>query len=204
MFTGIVREVGAVTELSGGEDGVRLVVEAPGTAPQIVLGGSVAIDGVCLTAVEITPSTIAFDAVPETLRRTSLARLQPGGRVNVEPALVAGDALGGHIVQGHVDGVGRIQSVEWEGEGLRVFVETSPDLLRYCVEKGSITVDGVSLTVAELHDDAFGVALVPHTLSATTFADLAPGREVNLEVDVLAKYVERLLAPRLRGSGPVI
>lgn len=197
MFTGIVREVGTVAALTGGDEGVRLVVEAPVTAPAIVLGGSVAIDGVCLTAVELTPTTLAFDAVPETLRRTALRRLEPGARVNVEPALVAGEPLGGHIVQGHVDGVGTIQSVEWEGEGLRVFVTTPAELLRYCVEKGSITVDGVSLTVAELADDAFAVALVPHTLEHTTFASLAPGREVNLEVDVLAKYVERLVAARV-------
>jgi riboflavin synthase len=196
MFTGIVREVGSVAAMDGGDEGVRLVVEAPRTAPAVEIGGSVAIDGVCLTAVEITATTVAFDAVPETLRRTSLRRLEPGGAVNVEPALRAGEALGGHIVQGHVDGVGRVQSVEWEGEGLRVFVEAPPEVLRYCVEKGSVTVDGVSLTVAELAADAFAVALVPHTLAATTFAALAPGREVNLEVDVIAKYVERLLPGR--------
>ncbi len=116
--------------------------------------------------------------------------------MNVEPALRAGEPLGGHIVQGHVDGLGRVQSVEAEGEGLRVLVEAGPELLRYCVEKGSITVDGVSLTVAELHEGAFAVALVPHTLSETTLGDLVAGRTVNLEVDVLAKYVERLLAGR--------
>ncbi len=196
MFTGIVREVGRVVELSGGDDGVRLVVEAPATAPGIELGGSVAIDGVCLTAVELGATTIAFDAVPETLRRTSLRRLEPGARVNVEPALRAGDALGGHMVQGHVDGVARVVAVETEGEGRRIRVDAAPDVLRYCVEKGSITMDGVSLTVAEVDDRAFAVALVPHTLAATTFAALVPGREVNLEVDVIAKYVEKLLPPR--------
>jgi riboflavin synthase len=113
--------------------------------------------------------------------------------VNIEPALRAGDPLGGHYVQGHVDAVGRVQSVEAEGEGLRVFVQAPDQVLRYCVEKGSVTVDGVSLTVAELADDAFAVALVPHTLEATTLSDLSPGRAVNLESDVLAKYVERLL-----------
>ena len=193
MFTGIVREVGRVAELEGGQAGVRLVVDAPGTAPGVEVGGSVAIDGVCLTAEAVIGSAMTFHAVPETLRRTSLGRLGAGDEVNVEPALLAGEPLGGHIVQGHVDGVGRIQSVEAEGDGLRVVVEAAGEILRYCVEKGSITVEGVSLTVAELYDDAFGVALVPHTLEATTLGSLAPGREVNLEVDVLAKYVERLL-----------
>jgi riboflavin synthase len=129
------------------------------------------------------------------LRRTSLARLEVGDAVNVEPALRAGEPLGGHLVQGHVDGVGRIATVEAEGDGLRVAVEAPPEILRYCVEKGSVTVEGVSLTVAELFDDAFAVALVPHTLEATTLGSAVPGREVNLEVDVLAKYVERLLVP---------
>jgi riboflavin synthase alpha subunit len=168
-------------------------VDAPATAPGVEVGGSVAIDGVCLTAETVDGARLRFHAVPETLRRTSLAGLAGGDAVNVEPALRAGEPLGGHLVQGHVDGIGRVQSVEAEGEGLRVVVEAPPAILRYCVEKGSIAVHGVSLTVAELFDDAFGVALVPHTLEATTLGELVPGREVNLEVDVLAKYVERLL-----------
>ena len=196
MFTGIVREVGRVVSADGGESGRTLVVEAPETAASTAAGDSVSIGGVCLTAESVDAGRIRFHAVTETLRRTSLGRLAAGGEVNVEPALRAGEPLGGHVVQGHVDGLGRISSVEWEGDGLRVVVEASPEILRYCVEKGSITVDGVSLTVAELLEDAFAVALVPHTLSATTLRDLAPGQAVNLEVDVLAKYVERLLAPR--------
>jgi riboflavin synthase len=196
VFTGIVREVGRVVSAEGGESGRTLVVEAPATASSTAVGDSVAIGGVCLTAESVDGGRIRFHAVTETLRRTSLGRLAEGGEVNVEPALRAGEPLGGHVVQGHVDGLGRISSVEAEGEGLRVVVEAPPELLRYCVEKGSITVDGVSLTVAELLEDAFAVALVPHTLSATTLRDLAPGQTVNLEVDVLAKYVERLLAPR--------
>jgi riboflavin synthase len=196
MFTGIVREVGRVVSADGGESGRTLVVDAPETAASTAVGDSVSIGGVCLTAESVDAGRIRFHAVTETLRRTSLGRLAAGGEVNVEPALRAGEPLGGHVVQGHVDGLGRISSVEWEGDGLRVVVEASPEILRYCVEKGSITVDGVSLTVAELLEDAFAVALVPHTLSATTLRDLAPGQAVNLEVDVLAKYVERLLAPR--------
>jgi riboflavin synthase len=197
MFTGIVRELGRVASIEGGAGGVRLELDAPGTAPAVGLGDSVAVNGCCLTVVATDGGRLAFDAVPETLARTTLGRLQPGDAVNVEPALRAGDALGGHFVQGHVDGVGRVRSAEPEGEGLRVLVEAPPEILRYCVEKGSITVEGVSLTVAELGDGAFAVALIPHTLAETTLSGLAPGREVNLEVDVLAKYAERLL-----GGGP--
>ena len=197
MFTGIVREVGRVVETEGGAAARTLVVEAPRTASSTAVGDSVAIAGVCLTAEAVDDqSRVRFHAVAETLRRTTLGDLAAGDEVNVEPALRAGEPLGGHVVQGHVDGLGTIGSVEAEGDGLRVVVEAPPDVLRYCVEKGSITVDGVSLTVAELLEDAFAVALVPHTLSATTLRDLAPGRRVNLEVDVLAKYVERLVAPR--------
>jgi riboflavin synthase len=192
MFTGIVREVGRVVSAEGTEEGRTLVIEAPETAASTAAGDSVSIGGVCLTAESVDGGRIRFHAVGETLRRSSLGRLAAGAEVNVEPALRAGEPLGGHLVQGH----GRISSVEWEGDGLRVVVEASPEILRYCVEKGSITVDGVSLTVAELLDEAFAVALVPHTLSATTLRDLAPGQPVNLEVDVLAKYVERLLASR--------
>ena len=192
MFTGIVREVGRIAELAGGEDGVRLVVEGPATMATLRPGDSLAVNGVCLTAESVEPRAATVHAVPETLRRTTLGSLARGDAVNLEPALRAGEPLGGHYVQGHVDGVGRIESVEAEGEGLRVVIEAPEDVLRYCVEKGSIAVDGVSLTVAELFDGAFAVALVPHTIEATTLSELVPGRRVNLEVDVLAKYVERL------------
>jgi riboflavin synthase len=196
VFTGIVRELGRVASAEGGADGLRLVLEAPMTAAAMSVGDSVSVNGCCLTAESVDGATIRVHAVPETLTRTTLARAGTGDLVNLETAARAGDPLGGHYVQGHVDAVGRVQSVEAEGEGLRVFVEAPEDVLRYCVEKGSIAVDGVSLTVAELADDAFAVALVPHTLEATTLSTLAPGQEVNLEVDVLAKYVERLLRAR--------
>jgi riboflavin synthase len=196
VFTGIVRELGRVASAEGGADGLRLVLEAPMTAAATSVGDSVSVNGCCLTAESVDGGTIRVHAVPETLTRTTLARAGTGDLVNLETAARAGDPLGGHYVQGHVDAVGRVQSVEAEGEGLRVFVEAPEDVLRYCVEKGSIAVDGVSLTVAELADDAFAVALVPHTLEATTLSTLAPGQEVNLEVDVLAKYVERLLRAR--------
>jgi riboflavin synthase len=197
MFTGIVREVGSVVAAEGGRAGRRLEIAAPATAPLVEVGGSVAINGVCLTAETVEADRLTFHAVPETLSRSTLGELARGSAVNLEPALRAGDPMGGHIVQGHVDGIGTVRSIEAEGEGLRLIVEASSDTLRYCVEKGSITVDGVSLTIAELHEDAFGLALIPHTVAETTLARLAPGRHVNLEVDVLAKYVERLLTTRV-------
>jgi riboflavin synthase alpha subunit len=193
VFTGIVSELGRVAAVEGGAEGIEIVLEAPRTAAAARVGDSIAVSGVCLTVESAGDGRMSFHAVPETLSRTTLARLRTGSEVNVEPAVRAGEPLGGHYVQGHVDAVGRIQSVEAEGEGLRVVVEAPPDVLRLCVEKGSIAVEGVSLTVAELHDDAFAVALVPHTLAATTLSDLTPGREVNLEADVLAKYVQRLV-----------
>jgi riboflavin synthase len=189
MFTGIVRELGRVEAF----DGSRLRVAAPETAPGIAIGDSVAIAGVCLTVVENGGGGLGFDAVPETLSRTSLGRLRTGDAVNVEPALRAGDPMGGHVMQGHVDGVGTVRAVEPEGDGRRIWIDTPPDVLRYCVEKGSVAVDGTSLTVAALDDAGFAVALIPHTLAVTTLGSLAPGDPVNLEADVLAKYVERLL-----------
>jgi riboflavin synthase len=193
VFTGIVRERGRVAAIDGGAEGVRLRVEAPATAAEVSVGDSVAVGGVCLTVVEIAAPQLSFDAVPETLSRTALGRLQAGAEVNVEPALRAGEPLGGHVMQGHVDGVGRVRSAEPEGDGSRIWIDAPPAVLRYCVEKGSIAVDGTSLTVAALDDAGFAVALIPHTLSETTLGALRPGDEVNLEADVLAKYVERLL-----------
>jgi riboflavin synthase len=193
VFTGLVRERGVVTETDGGADGVRLVVSAPETASTAQTGDSVAIDGVCLTAVEVADGRIAFDAVRETLARTTLGAMSAGSAVNLEPALRAGEPLGGHYVQGHVDGVGSVRSCEEEGDGVRVWIDTPRELLAYVVEKGSIAVQGVSLTVADLDDVGFAVALIPHTLAVTTLGDLRPGDRVNLETDVLAKYVERLL-----------
>jgi riboflavin synthase len=182
VFTGIVREVGRVVEFDGG----RLVVEAETAAD---VGDSVAVAGVCLTVVDgAGTGQLSFDVVPETLSRTTLGGLLPGDRVNLEPALRAGEPLGGHYVQGHVDGVGRVRSI-----GDPVWIDAPSELLRYCVEKGSVAVDGVSLTVAALDDAGFAVALVPHTLAATTLGGLEPAEPVNLEVDVLAKYVERLV-----------
>jgi riboflavin synthase len=200
VFTGIIRERGRVTAVERGEAAIRLRLKAPATAAQVAIGDSVAVNGVCLTAVAVEDGTLAFDAVPETLRRSSLGGLETGAEVNVEPALRVGEALGGHYVQGHVDGVGHVRSVETEGADVVVRVDAPPELLRYLVEKGSVTVEGVSLTVAGVDERGFSVALIPHTLAETTLDALAAGDPVNLEVDVLAKYVERLVAPRLRSS----
>ena len=196
MFTGIVREVGLVVAVDGGGDGARLVVEAPAAAAGTAVGDSVSVNGCCLTAVEVGGGRLAFDAVPETLARTALARLAAGAAVNVEPALRAGEPLGGHYVQGHVDGVGAVREAVAEGDGRRVWFDVPADLLRHVVEKGSVAVDGTSLTVAAVDAGGFAVALVPHTLAATTLGRLAPGDPVNVETDVLAKYVERLLEAR--------
>ena len=182
MFTGLVREVGRVASFDDG----RLVVEAATTAE---LGDSVAVDGVCLTVVDTRGGALAFDVVPETLSRVKAF----GEHVNLEPALRAGDPLGGHYVQGHVDGVGRVAAVEPEQDGARIRVEPPAELLRYLVEKGSVALEGVSLTVAAVDETCFEVALIPHTLTETTLSELAVGSGVNLEIDVLAKYVEKLL-----------
>ncbi|HKU56811.1 MAG TPA: riboflavin synthase [Gaiellaceae bacterium] len=193
MFTGIVREVGTVVAF----DGSRLVVEGPATAGGAAVGDSVSVAGACLTVVDAAEGRLAFDVVPETLSRTVLGALEQGGSVNLEPSLRVGDQLGGHVVQGHVDAVGRVRSVVREGGGRRVWVDAPASVLGYCIEKGSVAVDGVSLTLAALDENGFEVALIPHTLEATTLGGLEAGDEVNLEADVLGKVVERLLAARL-------
>jgi riboflavin synthase len=195
VFTGIVRERGRVVALQSGEKSVALEIEAPGTATQLAIGDSVSVNGCCLTATAVSDGRFFVTAVPESLGRTTLGQLEIDDEVNLETAIRAGEPLGGHYVQGHVDGVGRVASVAPEEQGARMRVEAPADLLRYCVEKGSIAVEGVSLTIAGLNGGAFEVALVPHTLEETTFGALAAGDEVNLEVDVLAKYVEKLMRP---------
>ena len=194
MFTGIVREKGRVVsaELNGDGRSLTLRIAAPQTAAATSLGDSVSVAGCCLTAVAADDGELLFEAVPESLARTTIAKLGEGTQVNLEPALRAGDPLGGHYVQGHVDGVGGVRSLESEGDGARLWLDVPPDLLRYCVEKGSLAVDGVSLTIAAVDDRGVGIALVPHTLRETTLSALESGDGVNLETDVLAKYVERL------------
>jgi riboflavin synthase len=194
VFTGIVREKGRVVSAERNGDGgsLALRIAAPHTASQTSLGDSVSVAGCCLTAVAADDRELVFDVVPESIGRTTLRQLVEGAEVNLEPALRAGEPLGGHYVQGHIDGVGTVRSVEPEGDGARLWLDVPPALLHYCVEKGSLAVDGVSLTIAGVDERGVGVALVPHTLAETTLSALRPGDPVNLETDVLAKYLERL------------
>ena len=194
MFTGIVEELGTIASVEGDDGGLQLQIEAPALAPLSRIGDSINVSGCCLTVVAVRGSTLAFEVVPESLRRTALGGLGPGAPVNLEDALRAGEPYGGHIVQGHVDGVGELAKRREEGIGLWLRFLAPDNVQRYLIEKGSVTVAGVSLTVAELYDDGFAVAIVPHTLQVTTFGTLAVGDAVNLEADMIARYVERLLA----------
>ncbi|MGZ4113678.1 MAG: riboflavin synthase [Actinomycetota bacterium] len=190
MFTGIVEELGRVASL----DGTRLRVACTTVREDAGVGASVAVNGVCLTVVEDDGTSLAFDLSKETRRRSALGRLAVGDAVNLERPATLSTRLGGHLVQGHVDGVGRVVSMRGDAEGGAWLTVSAPaELRRYLVEKGSVTVDGVSLTVAALDGKTFSVALIPHTLAVTTFGSARPGDPVNLEVDVIAKYVERLV-----------
>jgi len=191
VFTGIVVELGEVRDPAP-----RLVLRAPQTAAGAVIGDSVSIDGCCLTVVATDGDELSFDAVPETLRRTTLGGLRPGSRVNLEPALRAGDRLGGHIVQGHVDGVGTLRSAIPDADAVDMTFDAPADVLRYVIEKGSISVNGVSLTVTGYDDAGFSVSVIPHTRAVTNLGALTPGDQVNLEADLFARYVERLAAAR--------
>ena len=193
MFTGIVGEMGTIEAISATQDGARIRLQAPQTAPVCAIGDSVAIDGCCLTVVSVGDGALEFDAVAETLRRTTLGDLSAGDRVNVEPAMRMGDRLGGHWVQGHVDGVGEVAAIAPDGDGVRVTFSAPEAVARYTIEKGSVCVAGVSLTVAAYDDDGFTVALIPHTRAVTTLGALEPGARVNLEADLVGKYVEKLV-----------
>ena len=192
MFTGLVADLGTVAEVHSTTDGVRLAIESPLTS-ELAEGDSVAVNGVCLTAVGLCGDRFGADVMNETLRRSSLAEVQAGTKVNLELSLQANGRLGGHIVQGHVDGVGAISETRDDGFARVVTVAAPADLLRYVVEKGSIAVDGVSLTVARVDDHSFDVSLIPETLERTNLGSARPGTPVNLEVDILAKYVEKLV-----------
>jgi riboflavin synthase len=192
VFTGLVQELGTVEDVSRNPDGARLTVSSA-LAGGLREGDSIAVNGVCLTATSVRDHHFAADVMNETLARSSLGAAEPGARVNLELPLRAGEPLGGHMVQGHVDGVGQVAGVEQDGFSRRMRIEADPDLLRYVVVKGSITVDGVSLTVAEFDDRSFTVSLIPETLQRTNLGAAGDGASVNLEVDVLAKYVERLV-----------
>jgi riboflavin synthase len=194
LFTGLVREAGTITSVEQRPEGARIAIAAP-LAAALEQGDSVLVNGVCLTAVDVDSSRFEADLSAETLRRSSLGGLAGGDRVNLEPALRAQDRLGGHIVQGHVDAVARVGGADREGESVNLRVEAPPAVLRYVVEKGSVALDGVSLTVTAVDESGFAVSLIPETLARTNLGEAAPGRLVNLEVDVLAKYVEKLLPP---------
>ncbi len=198
MFTGLVQDKGTVSSVHDTADGVRLAIDSP-LAAELAEGDSVAVNGVCLTAVGLCAGErFGADVMHETLRRTSLGEVAAGLPVNLELPLRAADRLGGHVVQGHVDGVGVVAGTRAEGFARVVTVEADPPLLRYVVEKGSIAVDGVSLTVARVDDTSFDVSLIPETLERTTLGRAANGAIVNLEVDVMAKYAEKLLGAHVR------
>jgi len=192
MFTGLIADLGSVTALERGEDGARLRI---GTrlASQLEQGDSVAVNGVCLTAIDIRDGGFAAEAMVETLRRSALGALKPGAQVNLELALRADGRLGGHVVQGHVDGTGLVSEIRVEGIARVLSIDTDPDVVRYLVQKGSVAVNGVSLTVSALSEGGFEVSLISETLVRTNLGGMAVGDRVNLEVDVLAKHVERLL-----------
>jgi len=194
MFTGLIQDVGTVESLDAGAEGARLRI-ATSLAAEVEPGDSVAVNGACLTATTVDGNGFETEAMNQTLEVTSLAGLEAGSRVNLELAMKASDRLGGHIVQGHVDSVGEVASVEGDGFAKRLRVALAPDLLRYAIDKGSITLDGVSLTIAELGEDWLEVSLIPETLERTTLGDASPGRKLNVECDVIAKHVERLMAP---------
>ena len=201
MFTGLIASLGTVERLAEGSTSCRLTVRAPQLLSGVKIGDSIAVNGVCLTVVHLRGDTFTADVMPETVRRTTLHLLQPGDWVNLEKALRPTDGLDGHIVQGHVEGVGTIQQIISEGNA-RVFrIQAPGELLRYIVEKGSIAVDGISLTVTETDDSGFGVSLIPHTAKMTTLGYKNVGDAVNLETDILARYVEKMLGMDKKGNG---
>jgi riboflavin synthase len=199
VFTGLVQDVGRIASADRNGDGARVTVETA-LAEELSEGDSVAVNGVCLTATQIGDGSFVADVMNETLSRTSLADVEPGTGVNLELPVRPSDRLGGHVVQGHVDGLATIAEVRDDGFARRVRFDTDPQLLRYVVEKGSIALDGVSLTVIEIGDSWFTVSLIPESLERTNLGAAGPGTNVNVEVDVLAKYVERLISSRGGGE----
>jgi riboflavin synthase len=192
MFTGIVREIGTVEEVERSERGASLRIRAR-LAAELAAGDSVSVSGACLTVASMSDGVFAADVMNQTLALTTLGRLEAGGSVNLEPPLRAGDPLGGHLVQGHVDGTGEVRAVGEDGFARRLVLRPPSQLDRFIVERGSVTIDGVSLTVAALAEDGFEVSLIPETLERTTLGELAEGSRVNIEVDVIARYAERLM-----------
>ncbi len=200
MFTGIIEAVGEVVSVSPAGEAIRIAVAEPRLATEVALGDSVAVNGACLTIAERHPEELRFDAIRETLDKTSLGGLGPGSKVNLERAMRADARLDGHIVQGHVDGVGRVRALTRKGNDVELHIETDAAFADLLVPKGSVAIDGVSLTVVGVLADGFGVALIPHTLEVTTLSALEPGARVNLEADVLGKYVKKYLERLSLGS----
>ena len=198
MFTGIVEEVGVVKSIRRGSSSAVLEIAAKTVLEDIHLGDSIAVNGVCLTATSFTGGSFTADVMHETLDRSSLASLRPGSRVNLERAMAADGRFGGHIVAGHVDGVGTVVKTERDDNAVWYTVAAGPEVLRYVVEKGSVTIDGISLTVARVGPDSFAISAIPHTVAVTVLRDRKPGDKVNLETDIIGKYVEKLLT-----AGPV-
>ncbi len=201
MFTGIIESVGKVAHIEREQEAARLTVAAGCIAEDVAVGDSVAVNGVCLTVTSVAPPHVTFDAVYETMRKTSLGALQSGDPVNLERSLPVGGRLGGHIVQGHVDGTGRIASMRPIGNSYFIYIDAVPELMRYIVTKGSVSVDGISLTVAESEDRTFAVSIIPHTWEATNLKDKRAGDIVNIECDILGKYVEKMLDGYGVGAG---
>lgn len=198
MFTGIIEEVGEIKSIKKGANSAVITIKAETVLGDLKLGDSVALNGVCLTAVSIGKSEYSVDVMHETLNRTNLGSLKSGSRVNLERAMPADGRFGGHIVAGHVDGTGRIRTMQRDDNAVWIYIDTSADVLKYIINKGSITIDGVSLTVARVDDKSFAVSVIPHTGLNTTLLTKKPGDTVNLETDMVGKYVEKLL--RLAGS----
>jgi riboflavin synthase len=199
MFTGLIADLGTVRAVEQGADGATLTI-ATTLAPELAAGDSIAVNGVCLTATAVDPEGFRAEAMHETLRRSSLGALAPGARANLELALRVGDRLGGHLVQGHVDGTGTVAAISSDGFARVLEVDLDPELARYLVEKGSVALDGVSLTVSALREDGFAVSLIPETISRTNLGHVEEEALVNIEVDMLAKYVERLTRSQLPGA----
>ena len=200
MFTGIVEEMGVIKSIKKGANSAVLEISASVVLEDIHLGDSIAVNGVCLTATAFSPTHFSADVMHETLNRSSLAGLRPGSRVNLERAMAANGRFGGHIVAGHVDGVGTVLRTWKDDNAIWYTIGAEPGVLRYVVEKGSITIDGISLTVAEVTDTSFSISAIPHTVAVTVLQDRKAGDIVNLETDIIGKYVEKLLTPQ--GSAP--
>ena len=200
MFTGIIEEIGTIERIEHGARSGRLTISGDIIFSDLKLGDSVAIDGICLTASHISGKQFSADAMPETLTRTALGALRPGSRVNLERAMAANGRFGGHIVSGHIDGTGNIAHMQSDDNAVRVRIEADASILRYVIPKGSIAIDGISLTIIEVDTSGFSVSLIPHTATETTLLSKRPGDLVNLENDLIGKYVERLMLPHSAAS----